>query len=155
MSELTDLLAGLSEEMKHIRHLEKPEDWPVTVSSVKLTGAHSPLGRDRHQVGSWVATRPVSDNPENKTYLGIYLGELPLYSGTTSCAIDDRNNAMLVSGFLSNPAMYVPDLKRIVWGCGSWWTEINSPEGLRQISDTDIENVWYVQALKHLAKEDK
>jgi hypothetical protein len=56
--------------------------------------------------------------------------------------------------FGSNPAIFVPDLNKVIFGYESWWGEIKSPEELREITDDDIQNVWYVKALKMLeAKE--
>jgi len=54
---------------------------------------------------------------------------------------------------MGNPAMWVPDLNRVVMGWESWWGEIKSEEDLRQISDADIENVWYVKAIKALTEK--
>lgn len=44
--------------------------------------------------------------------------------------------------------MFVPELGRIVWGCGSWWHKIKSEDDLRQITDDDIDKVCYVQLAK-------
>ena len=51
--------------------------------------------------------------------------------------------------------MMVPALKRIVYGSESWWTSIESEEGLRQITNEDIDNVPYVQLLKAMLKKDQ
>ncbi len=48
----------------------------------------------------------------------------------------------------SNPAIFVPELKKIIYGCESWWGEIESPEDFKEITSDDINNVWYVQLLK-------
>ena len=47
----------------------------------------------------------------------------------------------------------MPDLKRLVMGYESWWGIIESEEQLRQITNFDIENIWYVKALKALSDE--
>ncbi len=115
-------------------------EYPIEVASIESRRAAS---RKDQEVGSWVSIRPVGDE---KTYLGVYLGDLTL---------DFLHNYNLKSKVLSiiphgNPAIYVPDLKRVVWGCESWWGTVNSPEDLRKISDADIQNIWYVKALKEL-----
>jgi hypothetical protein len=51
---------------------------------------------------------------------------------------------------MRNPAIYVPALKRLVFGAGSWWGEIKTEDDLKEITDKDINDVWYVQALKAL-----
>jgi hypothetical protein len=49
--------------------------------------------------------------------------------------------------------MRVPDLARVVMGWESWWGEIRTPDDLRQITNADVENVWYVKALKTLSEQ--
>lgn len=99
------------------------------------------LDRDS-KAGQFVSIRPVSDM---KTYLGIYLGDL-----ATSFAykVEGEKFIMKRSGY--NPAIFVPDLKKVVFGFESWWGEIESEEHLRQITNEDINNVWYVKALKQI-----
>ena len=48
----------------------------------------------------------------------------------------------------NNPAIFVPELKRIVWGMESWWGAVKSEDELKEITDEDIDNVWYVKLLK-------
>lgn len=50
-----------------------------------------------------------------------------------------------------NPAIWVPELEKVVWGDSSWWGPIEKKEDAeRLITDADIQNVWYVKALKRL-----
>jgi hypothetical protein len=72
------------------------------------------------------------------------LGEFPLSMG---CTWDKKTGTLTASVMMHNPAMFVPDLKTIVWGCGSFWNRITSEEQLRQITDSDIGDVWYIKAL--------
>ena len=111
-----------------------------------LTDIEFGTGRDvlsQRGVGNWVAVRPVDD--EN-TYLGIMLGDM----ATSTRATLDRQGRMAIYLSQFNPAMYVPDLKKVVFGYGSWWATIQSPDQLRKITNQDIDNVWYVKALKEL-----
>lgn len=55
--------------------------------------------------------------------------------------------------FHCNPAIFVFDLNKIIYGCESWWGVIKSEEDLNSISDCDIDNVWYVRALKTLQRD--
>jgi len=82
------------------------------------------------QPGEFVSVRPCGDEHGNKTYLGIYVGDVNIG--------------------IPNPCIWVPDLKEYIFGCESWWGRIKSPEQLRQITDADIENVWYVRALREI-----
>jgi len=45
-------------------------------------------------------------------------------------------------------AIFVPELGEIIYGYASWWGHINSVDEIKDISDDDIDNVWYVQMLK-------
>jgi hypothetical protein len=54
---------------------------------------------------------------------------------------------------LNNPAIYVPELRKIIFGCGSWWSEIESPDEIKDITDDDIENCWYVRLAKMMQED--
>ncbi len=54
-----------------------------------------------------------------------------------------------------NPAIFVFDLKKVIYGYESWWGEIKSEEDFRKITDLDINNLWYVKALKELLKKEE
>ena len=100
--------------------------------------------------GTFVAVRPCDDECEGKTYLGIFLGNLAL---SMSVRYSSKDMNLYPQYTMHNPAMWVPELKRIIMGCGSWWGKITSPDDLRKITDADIDNVWYVQALKSVQKD--
>lgn len=124
-----------------------PMDLPITVKSIKWDGTQDPITPDRlfgAEAGAWVAVRPVGDE---KTYLGVMLGD---YAPPT-LRFDRETGELTVGRSIGNPAMWVPDLNRVVMGWGSWWSEIKSADDLRQITDADIENVWYVKALKAIS----
>jgi hypothetical protein len=126
--------------------------FPITVEDITFDGDPEPITPTRlcgAPAGAWVAVRPVKDNPENKTYLGVMLGDYQ----PPSVRFDRESGMLIIGKGVGNPAMWVPDLKRVVMGWGSWWRKMESETDLRQISDADIENVWYVRALKDLAAE--
>lgn len=99
------------------------------------------------KVGALVAVRPCAEECKGKTYLGFYLGDLPLQN---TVRFNEKEGVLKV-GTLTNPAMFVPELNRIVWGCGSWWHEIKSEDDFKQISDKDINSQWYVQLAKAMS----
>lgn len=141
-SEMKDFASSFTEFLKHTRIGDQIE-FPIEVASVRSL---SPTARPREQrVGAWVSVRPVG---EERTYLGVYLGDLVNRIGH-SYNVESRELTIYPCG---NPAMFVPELKRIVWGCESWWGVIETPDDLRRITDADIENVWYVRALRDLAQ---
>ena len=108
---------------------------------------------DRCKVGTLVAVRPCADKYKDKTFLGMYIGSLPTHLQAT-----ERDGKILLTlTDYKNPCIYIPELDECVWGMGSWWGEIKDEEHLRQITDEDIQNVWYVRALKQMteAKENE
>lgn len=96
-------------------------------------------------MGALVKVRPCGEEYGNKTYLGFLIGEIALGSSITT--IDDKIQLNFSS---YNPAMFVPELKKVIYGAGSWWSEIESEEELKEITNDDIENVWYVKLLQGL-----
>jgi len=98
--------------------------------------------------GVWVAVRPCGEEYENKTYLGILIGD---FATSLSVRHDPETGTLGVEPSFHNPMIFIPDTKTIVFGMESWWGKIDKPEDLKKISDADIENVWYVRVLKDLA----
>ncbi|MBM7715367.1 hypothetical protein MXL46_11300 [Heyndrickxia sporothermodurans] len=96
------------------------------------------------ECGQLVKVRPVNEKYGNKTYLGIYLGDADIGLQISH----NRTTKELAIHRHYNPAIFVPELKEIIYGAGSWWGKINSEEELKEISDNDIDNVWYVKLLK-------
>ena len=80
----------------------------------------------------------------------MYLGNQP-WSQTVSY---NEESGELTVGMASNPAIYVFDLQRIIFGAESWWGIIESPEELKDITDDDINSQWYVKALKAMHKDE-
>lgn len=100
------------------------------------------------KIGSLVAVRPCGEEYGDKTYLGFYIGDVALGS---SIGITDDKIQLNFSGY--NPCMFVPELGENIYGCGSWWSQIKTKEDLKQITDSDINNQWYVKAAKFLSEE--
>lgn len=129
-------------------------DQPVTVKSI-VVDEGALIGEpilSTAKRGAWVSVR-LAGKEDQKTYLGVYIGDL---KDQPSVSYDPKTQELkLKRSILGTPAIWVPDLNRLVMGYESWWSEIKSPEDLKQITDADIENTWYVKALKSLSKEDK
>ena len=103
-------------------------------------------------VGSFVSIRPTSDdNPEGKTFLGLFLGDIAVSLGV-AYSEGESGRVLTVNRSLANPAIFVFALKRIVFGYESWWGVIEDESELATISDADINDVWYVKALRSLSK---
>lgn len=95
--------------------------------------------------GALVKVRPCDEKYNNKTYLGFLIGELARGSSIT---IFEDKIQLNWSGY--NPAIFVPELGEVIFGCSSWWGEIESEDDLNEISNDDIDNVWYVRLLKNI-----
>lgn len=102
------------------------------------------------QCGDVVGVRPVDPELNNKTFLGVLLGEIALYP-SVSYQADEQSLIVRMGSY--NPAIFIPELNRVVFGIESWWGKIQSEDQLHQITDEDITNVWYVKALKQLQEK--
>ena len=122
-------------------------EFPLTINEIE-TDKISYDDSWHAKVGQLVAVRPCGDEYEKKTYIGFYLGDLPL---AITHSFNEKTG-ILKAGTFDNPAMFVPELGKIIWGCGSWWHVIKNEEELREISDDDISNVWYVKLAKKLSE---
>lgn len=123
-------------------------EFPITINDITF-GKGEPI-KDPFwsgNVGDYVSIRPCDEELGGKTFLGILLGEVAL---GLSARMDEEKQALIVDRGHYNPAIYVPELKRIVYGCESWWGTIDSEDQLKDITNEDIGNVWYVQALKQI-----
>lgn len=116
-------------------------EYPITVS--KTNQKLREYWKDEN-CGRLVKIRPCGKEYGDKTYLGILLGDLPY----TLYITHNPETLELNCSTTGNPAIFVPELRKIIFGMESWWGEIESEEELRDITDDDIENVWYVKMLK-------
>lgn len=122
-------------------------EFPLTVTGIDnerlmwRRGFHEPL--------SPVAVRPCDDECAGRTYLGVYLGEFP----AEVCTSWSRSTGVLSNTAVGNPAIYVPELGRVVWGYESWWREVKDLSEIPDITDRDIESCWYMRAFASLDRE--
>jgi hypothetical protein len=124
--------------------------FPIEVSGIKCDPLYKNSNKPEslfHQCGQLVSVRPCDEKYAKKTYLGILLGDLPI---GLSAAYNRKTKELEIYGH-KNPAIFVPELKEIIWGCGSWWGAITTEKELREITDADIQNTWYVKLLKEIS----
>lgn len=76
--------------------------------------------------------------PSLYPHSSLYLGELPVGFQISHNSETKELNVR----FNINPAIFVFDLKKIIYGCESWWGFIESEDELRTITDIDIEMVY-------------
>lgn len=106
--------------------------------------------RDAHP-HPWVSVRTVHEEHEGKTFLGVMLGGI-----AQGCVVSLSEEGILSVGpGPGNPAIYVPELRRVIYGFESWWAYIQSPDQLREITDETIDGIWYVQALRAMHGEEQ
>lgn len=144
VQERLDAVAGTQDGAKML-------DEPISVSGFSSKG--TPALREKMLFGGgcgdMVAIRPVGDEFEDRTHLGVIIGEIA--RGVTVGRRKSDDVLVYDMGW-HNPAIFVPDLNRVIFGSASWWGRIRDESHLREITDGDIENVWYVRALKALGE---
>lgn len=116
-------------------------EFPICVTSIdNRSDQHYTL----YPCGKPVRIRVCEDK---KTYFGILLGELPIQ---VSCS-HNKNTGHITIQMITNPAIYVPELSKIIYGYESWWERIDSiEEAKKMISDSEINNVWYMRLLRDM-----
>ena len=110
-------------------------EYPITVDRIETRGnvhLHRPC---------LVRIRPCGGE---KTYLGFLCGDM---DDSPMASYSPKERTLSIS-VMSNPAIFVPELMKVVWGCESWWSPIRSAEELSDITDDAIESQWYVQLAK-------
>lgn len=150
-----DRWVDLIRQLREKDEAERKAFYPLTVSNITanensysymLRGSLSCYGN----VGKWVSIRPVTDNPDGKTYLGLLLGS---FATGVSAQYYKETQELVLSQAHHNPAIFVFELNRVVFGNDSWWAIIKDADQLRQITDQDINSVWYVRALGELGSQ--
>lgn len=121
-------------------------EYPIEVSKIN-TKCEKGSYRDSY-IGKFTKIKPCGEEYKGKTFLGIYIGDLPI---SINISHNSDTKELNVS-FRNNPAIFVFELNKIVYGCESWWRIIKNEEELKEITDIDIDNIWYVKALKELSK---
>jgi len=125
-----------------------PIQCPIQVDAIAF--AEHP-GFNSEKVGMLVHVKPCEESLRGKTFIGVYLGDMQISVG---CSYHPESKKLEVYG-THNPAIYVPALRRVVWGCGSWWRAIKDPSQLdKEITEGDISGTWYVQLMLQMLKED-
>lgn len=124
--------------------------YPIEVEGIDFSDAEVlqryPMGTE---VGDFVSIRPCDDQYGGKTYLGIFLGQM---ATCASASYKPKTKRLEVGLCLHNAAIFVPDLNKVIFGRDSWWRKIEDENSLREITKSDIDNVWYVKALRQLSK---
>lgn len=94
-----------------------------------------------------VKIMPCGKEYEGKTFFGLHLGRL---STAIHFSVDKTDPEYLVfEPSHYNPAIYVPELNKLIMGYESFWGEISSEDELKElITEETIKNIWYMKLLK-------
>lgn len=122
-------------------------EYPIQVNAIETEKLE---GMMMYASGCPVRIKPCAEEYKGKSYLVLYLGDLPMMN---SISYDEEKQSLKV-GTVHNPAIYVFALKKIIFGAESWWCKINSPEDVKGISEEEIDNTWYVKLLKAMCQEE-
>ena len=125
-------------------------EYPITVNKINVEQRDdwSLRGED---IGKLALIRPCGEEYGDKTYVGIFLGDMPCWQ--TVSFKDDTGE--LTTKMVGNPAIFVPELKKTIYGCESWWKVVEDDSELTQvITDDMIQSQWYVQAAKAMSMPD-
>lgn len=127
-------------------------EYPITVNKIEFGDAPSykPERYGKPQCGLLVMVRPVGQEYGDKTFLGVLLGEMAV---SQACSFDPASGVLKVDRCMFNPMIFIPENNAVVFGYESWWGVIKREDQLRQITDADIQSVWYVKALKQIGDE--
>lgn len=115
-------------------------DFPMRVEDIEKDDLSydKPIGA-RH--GDLVRVRPCGEEYGGRTYLGVIVADAP--TGIT-VSYDRERETLRVAQSLHNPLIVIPETHSVTWGYDSWWSVIKSPEELREITDGEIGDTWYV-----------
>lgn len=121
-------------------------EFPLTINELK----NEKINVSSSKCGALCEIQPCAEEYKGKSFIGVYLGSLP-YTFSSSF---DSESGVLTNYPVTNPAIFVPELKKIIYGCESYWRLIDSIEDFKGITEEDIQNVWYIQLLKQMEKKD-
>lgn len=121
-------------------------EYPLTINGIENNFARD-IEFSLHNCGTLVRVSPCGKEYQGKTYLGVMLGDLPIGTHISH----SRDTGILSVGAMTNPAIFVPELRKIIYGCESWWGKIESVDDFKEITQEDIDNTWYVKLLKDMS----
>ena len=122
-------------------------EYPIEVSKINVDGFIKKSHYKNSEVGKFVRVVPCAEEYNGQTYLGMYLGEIPIGPHITHNSETKELNVSTTT----NPAIFVFELNKIIYGMESFWAIIETEEDLKDITKDDIDNVWYVKLLKQLS----
>lgn len=117
--------------------------FPIEVNEI----INSPVVPDKlypAEPGTLCRVRLCGSLDGTKPLIGIYAGELPdeIYSSY------DCKTKSVVNQLSKSTAIFVPELKRLVYGCECFWSVIKSRQELKDLVSSDTDFAFYSKFLK-------
>lgn len=140
----TEIVKSLLEVFDDLR-------WTLLFNNYKKLKSGKSRGPiDYKNSGIPVKVAPCAEEYKGKTFFGILIGDAAL---SVSHEINSEG-VMTWKHAHYNPAIFVPELKAIIYGCESFWGPIETKEDLdKVITEESIGNIWYIKLLKEMAGE--
>ena len=130
------------ENCEHFR--SKFIEYPISVTEIDVQAFDGKL-LYHEDVGKLAKVRPCGEEYGGKTYLGVFLGDIPQ---SPSISHNPETGVLKIRAYC-NPAIFVPTLNKIIFGLESWWSIVRDENDLdREITDELINNQWYVRMAK-------
>lgn len=112
-------------------------EYPITINKIETRETNPPDSN----CGKLVKIAPCAEEYQDKTFLGLYLGKFPI----APIISHDNNSGTLYITPMENPAIYVPELQKVIFGAESWWSFINPEDGLKEFP----ENKDFINSIKN------
>lgn len=114
-------------------------EYPIVVDKIDTSAFDKLYDYSYCKPGTLVSIRTVGE--DKKTYFGISIGDLPL----NPSVFYNSDSKTLRFGVQSNPAFFVPDLNKVVFGAESFWCKIEDMDHFKEITDSSIKSQWYMK----------
>ena len=138
------------EVVRELLRLFRSLGWQLRFNNYKELRYRESEPIKTRRCGTPVKVRSCKKEHGEKTYFGILIGDVALSIGHS---VDD-DGVVTAERQMYNPAIFVPELNDIVYGCSSWWGEIESEKELKNmITEETVSDVWYVKLISHMHGE--
>jgi hypothetical protein len=127
--------------------------YPITINKIEISEEHNYKSQGLGvKCGDLVKIRPCDSLPKNKgkTYLGIFIGDI---APRAMASYHEKEQKLLITPGIHNPAIFIPEINKVVFGYESWWSKIKDESELKDITDNDIATTWYVRAMKDMIRK--
>ena len=126
-------------------------EYPITVTKIDVQEFDGKL-LYHEDVGKLAKVRPCGEEYGGKTYIGIFLGDIP---HSPHVSHNPQTGALQIRAHC-NPAIFVPTLNKVIFGMESWWSIVRNEKDMdKEITDELINNQWYVRLAKMMSGDER